>query len=302
MDNSQVRAKAKKKIDGELIFCLLVIALPVIQFIVFYIAVNFSSILLAFQKFNGDLAETKYSFAGLENFQRLWTDLTQTTNLLEALKNSLITWFFTSVVGITIAVIFSYYIYKKGFLGSLFKLVLFLPSILPAILLVAIFQISMDTILPEILGINPIFVLGENTAFSAALFFTVWFGFGTQVLLYSGSMSQIDPSVMEAAKLDGASPMVELFKIVVPEIVPAISTFLIAGIATIFTNQANLFGFHSVHALDYNGEYTIGYFMYAMVQKSENNYAYVSAIGLCCTAIALPLTYLVKKVLAKVDD
>lgn len=294
--------KSKKKIDKELVFCLLMVAIPVLQFVVFYIIVNFNSFLLAFQRFNGDLAEIKYSFAGWENFKTLWVDLTQTTNMRAALKNSLITWFFTSVVGITVAVVFSYYIFKKGWFGSGFKLILFLPSILPVILLVAIFQIFMDTIIPELFDKNPLFVLGEGTAFPSAVFFTVWFGFGTQVLLYSGSMAQISPSVLEAAKLDGASPFVELWKIVIPDIVPAISTFLIAGIAMIFTNQANLFGFHSGSALDYEGEYTLGYWMYAMVQKSEQNYPYVSAVGLCCTAIALPLTFAVKKALSKLGD
>lgn len=294
--------KSKKKIDKELVFCLLMVAFPVLQFIVFYIIVNFNSFLLAFQRFNGDLAEVKYSFVGWENFKTLWIDLTETTNMRAALKNSLITWFFTSVVGITVAVAFSYYIFKKGWFGSGFKLILFLPSILPIILLVAVFQIFMDTIVPELFDKNPLFVLGEGTAFPSAVFFTVWFGFGTQVLLYSGSMAQISPSVLEAAKLDGASPLVELWKIVIPDIVPAISTFLIAGIAMIFTNQANLFGFHSGSALDYEGEYTLGYWMYAMVQKSEQNYPYVSAVGLCCTAIALPLTFAVKKALSKLGD
>ena len=294
--------KSKKKIDKELVFCLLMVALPVLQFIVFYIIVNFNSFLLAFQRFNGDLAEVKYSFAGWENFKTLWIDLTRTTNMRAALKNSLITWFFASVVGITVAVVFSYYIFKKGWFGSGFKLMLFLPSILPVILLVAIFQIFMDTIIPELFDKNPLFVLGEGTAFPSAVFFTVWFGFGTQVLLYSGSMAQISPSVLEAAKLDGTSPLIELWKIVIPDIVPAISTFLIAGIAMIFTNQANLFGFHSGNALDYEGEYTLGYWMYAMVQKSEQNYPYVSAVGLCCTAIALPLTFMVKKALSKLED
>ena len=302
MGNNLLKRKKGKKTDGELIFCLLMIALPVIQFIVFYIIVNFNSFLLAFRRFNGDMADVKYSFAGWDNFKTFWIDLTQTTNMRSAIKNSLTTWFFTSVVGITIAVIVSYFIFKKGWLASGFKLVLFLPSILPAILLVAIFQIFVDTIIPEVLNVNPLFVLGEGTAFPAALFFTVWFSFGTQVLLYCGSMAQISPSVLEAAKIDGVSPIIELWKLVIPEILPAISTFLIAGIATIFTNQANLFGFHSTYALEYEGEATLGYWMYAMTQKSEQNYPYVSTVGLCCTAIALPLTFLVKKALAKLGD
>ena len=205
-------------------------------------------------------------------------------------------------MGSTLAVIFSFYIYKKGWMSKTFRLILFLPTILPALLLGAIFQIFADSIIPELFDMNPLFVLGEGTAFPAALFFTIWFSFGMQILIYNGSMEQIEPSVMEAAKLDGASPVVELWFIVLPAIIPAIGTFLITGVATMFTNQVNLFGFHSSAALNYEGEYTIGYWMYTMTVKSESDYPYISAVGLCCTMIALPLTWLVRKLVSKVGD
>ena len=298
----KIKQKAMgKNIDKELLFCIAVLAIPLLQFIIFYIIVNFNSFLMAFQEATFNFGEVSYRFAGLDNFKRLWKDLTETTNMLGALKNSIITWFLTSLMGISISVIFSYYIFKKGWGGSFFRLILFLPSILPGILLAAIFQSFMDSVLPALFDIDPVFVLGEGTAFPMALVFSLWFGFGMQVLLYNGTMEQISPSVLEAAQLDGASHLVELWKIVIPEILPAVGTFLIAGIATIFTNQAGIYGFHGPYAIDYEGEYTLGYWMYTMVQKGEANYTYASAVGLCCTMIALPVTLAVKKLIVRKD-
>ena len=298
MLNTNPKTKGKK-VDKELLFCIAVLAIPLLQFLIFYIIVNFNSFLMAFQKATFNYGEVSYSFAGLDNFKELWKDLTETNVLRSALKNSLITWFFTSLMGISSSVIFSYYIFKKGWGGSFFRLILFLPSILPAILLAAIFQSFVDTVLPKLFDINPLFVLGEGTAFPMALVFSLWFGFGMQVLLYNGTMEQISPSVLEAAQLDGATPIIELWKIVIPEILPAIATFLIAGIATIFTNQAGVYGFHGPDALNYEGEYTLGYWMYTKVQGGESNYTYASAVGLCCTMIALPVTLLVKRLLIR---
>ena len=46
-------ALTKRKIDKKLIFYIACFALPVLQFLIFYIGVNFQSILLAFQKYDG---------------------------------------------------------------------------------------------------------------------------------------------------------------------------------------------------------------------------------------------------------
>ena len=288
-----------KKVDKELLFCIAMLAIPLLQFTIFYVIVNFNSFLMAFQKAEFDYGKVTYRFIGFDNFKELWTDLTQTNVMRSAWKNSLKTWFFSSLVGISLAVILSYYIFKKGWGKSFFRLILFLPSILPGILLMAIFQSFVDSVVPELLDRNPIFILGEGTAFPMSIVFSVWFGFGMQVLLYNGTMEQISPSVMEAAQLDGATPLIELWNIVIPEIIPAVGTFLIAGIATIFTNQAGTYGFFGPDAINYEGEYTIGYWMYTKVQAGETYYPYASAIGLCCTMIALPLTMLVKKMVVR---
>ena len=169
-------------------------------------------------------------------------------------------------------------------------------------LLGAIFQTFMDTIIPNLMDRVPLFALGEGTAFPTAMFFIVWFSFGSQILIYNGTMSQISPSVIESAQLDGATPLIELWKIVLPEIMPAVGTFLIVGIAGLFTNQANLFGFHGTGAKDYEGEYTIGYWMYVQTLGTETEYPYISTIGLCCTLIVLPMTWGVKKLVNKIGD
>ena len=117
MENSMqpTLLKKKKSVDKNLLFCLAVVIIPVIQFIIFYVIVNFNSFLLAFQKVTENYGEKTYSFS-LDNFRRLWLDLTETTNLIGALKNTLLTWFLTSIMGSTLAVIFSFYIYKKGWM------------------------------------------------------------------------------------------------------------------------------------------------------------------------------------------
>lgn len=293
----------RKKIDGKLIFYVGLMILPLLQFVVFYIGVNFQSLLMAFQKY--DSFETSFYFDHsdlLVNFKRMFSEA---GSLLVMLKNSLIVWFFASLMGTVLAVLFSYYIFKKKFAGRFFKFILFIPSILPAVLMSSIFQNFVNSIFPILFGTGRLMDVVEtplNTQFSVAVFYTIWIGFGTQVLLYTGVMEQISPSVVEAAKLDGASPLREFLSIILPEVIPTVGTFLVAGVAGAFINQANLFNFFGD-----NGHWsirTLGYHMFSLVQAKggEVDYPYLSALGICCTVIAIIPTLLLRKYFAKFEE
>lgn len=302
-----MKKRKNKKIDRELLFCLLALVIPTVQFLIFYVGVNFNSFLLAFKKYN--VLEGKYSFAGLVNFERFWTELVDSAILTDALANSIRAWIWGTLLGMSLAVLFAYYIYKQAFLGKTFKVLLFLPSVLPGILCSVIFRYFVNEAIPlladkmfgkEMVGL----LVAADSRFSTAIFYTVWVGFGSQVLIYSGSMAQVSPSVIEAGKIDGATPLVEFWKIVIPEVLPAITTFLITGVATIFTNQANLYSFFG-HEVEY-ADYTIGYYLFKLTNQSvsaqRESYPYASALGLCCTAVAVPLTFGVRKLMDKVGD
>ena len=134
----------------------------------------------------------------------------------------------------------------------------------------------------------------------------MFISFGTQVLLYSNAMEQISPSVLEAAQIDGAKPMTEFFRIILPEVMPTVSTFLIASIAGMFMNQANLYNMYGESANSQT--FTLGYYMFIMVQNNSSlgygklYYPFASALGLCCTLIAIPLTVLFRKFSKKFED
>lgn len=296
----------KKKMSRQLRFHILMLIFPVAQFLVFYVGVNLNSLLLAFQNYNN--ATSEFEWIGFDNFQRIWTELVQFNTLRDALCNSLVVWFFTSFMGTVMAVFFSYYIYKKFSAHGFFKVILFIPSIIPAIILVMIFKTFVNEALPAIAALmgtemGPLMALDSATKFPMAAFFTVWAGFGTQVLLYTGTMDQISPSVIEAGKLDGAKPLREFWSIVLPEVMPAINTFLVVGIAQIFINQANLFSFYSWNL--FAEDSTLGYYMFLLINHPDygmSEYGYASALGICCTLIAIPLTWIVRHFLTKMEE
>ena len=299
-------ALAKRKFDKKLIFYIACFALPVIQFLIFYVGVNFQSILLAFQKYDGKTTSFYFDQHDLwVNFKKIYEELTQTQTLSIALKNSLILWVATSVIGTVVAVFFSYYIYKQKGTGRFFRFILFIPSILPAILLAIIFKLFTGDVIPVLFDAPKVLEAAPDIRFTAVVFYTVWIGFGTQILLYTGTMEQISSSVIEAGQIDGVTPMKELWYIIIPEVIPTVGTFLVAGVAGAFMNQANLYNFYGQTASSDN--YTLGYYMFSMVQKNvdlgygEAFYPYASAVGLCCTLLAVPPTLLLRKFFARFE-
>ena len=103
----------QKKRLKDLIFCLCVIAVPALQFAIFYIGVNFNSILMAFQKYDNSTIPAKYVWNGVANFKTLFNDLANSTEIHFAFKNSLLVFLVNVGVGTTLSLVFSLYIYKK---------------------------------------------------------------------------------------------------------------------------------------------------------------------------------------------
>ena len=293
--------KKRLKLNNKKIFYYSLMIFPLLQFCIFYIGVNFQSILLAFQKYeNSSFVFLKEDF--FANFKKIIEHCTNDKTILYAFKNSLILWFFTTVCGTGIAIFFSYYIFKRKKSGRFFRFVLFLPSILPAVLLTIIFKLFTADVLPTVFGVQKLLeTTDSSTRLTTIIAYTVFMGFGTQVLLYSNAMEQISPSVLEAAELDGVTPMRELWSIILPEIMGTVSTFMIATIAGAFTNQANLFNFYGEDGIDFAQTNTLGYYMFVIVQPNSklgfgrSYYGYASALGLCCTFLALVPTILFRK-------
>lgn len=117
--------------------------------------------------------------------------------------------------------------------------------------------------------------------------------------MYSNAMSGIPQEIVESAHLDGATGINEFWRITLPMVYPTLSTFLITGVAGLFTNQINLYSFYGGSAPE--SVQTYGYYLFTRTQlaKSESEYPLLSAMGLLFTMVIVPLTFGVKWMLEK---
>ena len=297
-----IKVKTKRKIDrNDLIFIVTLLILPTLQFFIFYIGTNLNSFALAFQRYENG----KYVPNGWENFRKVFSDLASSQEVRYALKNSFIVYFVGLLISVPIAIIFAFYIYKKFPFFRTFKVLLYLPQLLSMLTLCLLYRYFADNAIPDAMnkffGINIVsgFYSNRATQYASYMLAFVLFGAGGTLLLYLGAMSGISQSITEASEIDGAGNLTQLVYIFVPLIFPTIKTFFICGMASLFSNQFNLFYFEGLGA---NPKYgTIGYYFYKLIAErgGRQNYAYVATFGLFLSAMLIPVTLIINKLMDK---
>ena len=296
-------------------FYISVVALPLIQFCIFYIGVNFNSFFMAFQQFKpNSMVVESWTFDNFRELYRQWSGVDIT--LKNALKTSLFGFGVNVLLGMTSGVLFSYYIFKKMPLYSFFKIVLFMPSIISSMVMTMAYQYFMIdgvTAIAEVFGktIEPGYMFstkaligGESSIITRSLLsvviYNVWVSFGTQILMYVGAMSGIPEGTIEAGQIDGVNAIREFWHIVLPSVWSPFVVFLTSQIAVIFTNQMSLMNFGAG-----TGVNTIGYHIFKNMERitrKAGNYPELtlySALGIACSAIAIPITLGVRWLLTK---
>ena len=306
---SQTQKAAERKIMNKkkkrLIFYIAVIALPVLQFAIFYLYVNFNSVILAFQKYvppaEGEVGFKKV-FANFDNLKVAFATLANGWNMI---VNSLRMIACELFIGLPLALLFSFYVYKKFFLSGLFKVMLFMPQIISSIIFVMLFRYIANDVYLAVFktewGSSPTF----STRMGTILFYNIWISFGVNVMMFTGAMTAIDESIVEAAQLDGANLAQEFIHVTLPMIWSTFSTFVVISLTGLFSHQLSLFAFFSDGAAELS---SFGYYLYVASTKKiliEEpglkwlTYSQLSALGIVLTAITLPIVLGTRKIMSK---
>ena len=130
----------------------------------------------------------------------------------------------------------------------------------------------------------------------------VWQGMGYNSIIYISALSSIDPSLYDAAKVDGASRMQRILHIEIPGILPTIITLLILN-----TGRLLSVGHEKVLLMQCTQNYEtsdiLSIYIYRMTFKgSLPDYSYTTAIGLFNSVINFVLITLVNAISKRVTE
>lgn len=284
------------------IFVICMLIYPIAQFLVFFVYMNFNNIKLAFY---GYYTDGSTYWAGLTNFKNVFAGL-DTQLLLMSAWNNVKMFVLTLVIGMPLNILFGFYLYKKKFGSGIIRIVYMLPHMVSGVVMTLLFMKFVEVGLPvaveNVLGkVMPNLIRNNDTAFAVQVFYTLWLGFSTSIIYYSNAMFAIDESIIEAGMIDGTTPMVELRKIVLPLIMPTISTYLITGVASIFTISGSLFLFYGLNDVP-QSTYMMGFYMFKIAMVGDlTAYPMASAVSILITIVTIPLTTLIRWLLNKFD-
>ena len=293
------RSMGQAKKLKDTIFVYLLIALPLIEFFTIYVYTNIDSFFLAFKR-NGE-------FAGWVNFEMLWNEVRAPgSDLLIAIRNTFI-YFGADLVLFVWSIFLSYFFYKKIAAYKAFRFILYMPAIISPVVFVSLFQNitnpngAIETIIKMF---NPDFkmpslLFRSETATWTMVVYVIWMGWTKNMLYLGGSLARIPVEVLESARLDGVGPWTELTKILVPLLLPTLSTLLLLDVVGILSSSGPILLFTK-------GAYettTISYWMFTLVYATgENAYAKASAAGMCLTVIMFPVVYTMRWLIGKIDS
>lgn len=289
---SKKRSYAKRKKTSDMRFYCVMIAFPLLQFVLMWIGVNINSILLAFKEINVDYT---YEWT-LNQFIRVFHDLTaDTSSVREGLINSAIFWFFTTIITFPTSLAISYYLYRNYRFAKYIKTVLFLPSVISGTVTAVVIYQLFDRAYPYI--VNALFgeqVMGlltnPETQLVALIGYQTFYGLAGNFIFLSSAMSGIDQSISEAARVDGANAVQEFFRVTLPMIWPTVSIFLVMTTISVFTGDYGMYTFYKVAGV--TGINTMGYlFTRGLTEFGEVRWPYYSALGLVLTALSCMVVF-----------
>lgn len=294
----QPTEKKRKKIDvPKTVFIVSMLAIPIISWLVFWLYGNFNMILMAFQTPTGEWT--------LRNFATFWHDLTAPySEVWVSVRNTFLYFGLNVLLILPIGTLIAFFIYKKIKGHKLFRVLIFLPAIIPSIVMVTAFK---ETIKPW----GPLVGLGiclpeaglladPKTATPTIMFYCLWTGFSSIMLLMCGAMARIPTELFEAAKLDGCGPFREFFSLVVPLIMPVLSMQIIFSLTGLLSASGPIM-LMTDGAADTS---TLNYWIFINTQRgtaASGAYNIVSATGLVFTVIAVPIILLVRWLSEKIE-
>ena len=299
--------KKKKMPIGRKIFIICMIAYPILQFLVFWLYVNFDTILMSFQNIN--YSSGKEYFVGFDNYKWVFNELTTQKDLLNCIKNSVILFAVNNFVILPIAIFCAYIFYKKLPMSNVFRVIFFLPNIISVVVLTMAFSFMFESQfgpvnqflkwihLEKIIPANG-WLSDKNSAMKMVVLYCIWAGIGYDVVLLTGSVNRIPTEIIEAGKIDGIPWYKELIHIVIPLIFPTITTLFVTGVTVIFTI------FLQPMLLTGGGPYshisgTIALYIVELVNNS--NLYRAAAVGIIFSLIGIPLVQLIKTGMEKIS-
>ena len=267
--------------------------------IIFYFGVmtfpSIFSVVLSLTNYSGgSLFEAgALKFVGFKNYMKVFSD----QYFYISLKNNF--WIvLVSVFGQLPLGFFLAYVLTSGLVKGkdFFQTMIYLPCVISTVVIGILFQtfFSSHGAWTEIMKwINPSYEWTMNSQpMIPVLFVILWMYTGTYLIIFMANLQKIDPQIMEAATIDGATEWQVLWHIIFPELS---GVFVISAILAI---SGSLKSFDLIYVMTGGGPakqtYVLSLYMFDKAFRGASDYPMANTISTIMVVISLVLIGIVK--------
>ena len=256
--------------------------------LIFFIIFVLAPMVMGFVTSFFNYTMTDFTFVGIDNYIRMFND--------EVFIKSLINTLIIVVGSVPIVVIFSLFVAsqtyeKNAFTRSFFRCVFFLPVVTGSVAVTVVWKWIYDPLsgilnyilkTGNVIDQNISWLGDKRYALIAIIVILLTTSVGQPIILYIASLGNIDKSLMEAARVDGANEFQVFWKIKWPSLLP--TTLYIVVITTINSFQC----FALIQLLTSGGpNYSTSTIMYYLYEKAFklSEYGYANTMGVFLAAL-----------------
>ncbi|REE87455.1 putative aldouronate transport system permease protein [Paenibacillus taihuensis] len=275
--------------------------LPGILLLIIFSTVPLFGTVIAFQDFIPGIPILKQTWSGLDNFKFM----IQLPDSRQVFINTITIASMKMVLGIIIPITFALLLneirarsYKR-----IVQTIVYLPHFMSWVILsgILIAMLSIDGIVNQITHLfhaEPVMFLASNTYFRQIIVWSdVLKEFGFSAIVYLAALAGINPSLYEAAEIDGATRFGKLRHVTIPGIMPTIvllSTLSLGNILNAGFDQV----FNLYNPLVYSSGDIIDTYVYRM-GLVDQQYGLATSVGLLKSVIAIILISISNKLADK---
>lgn len=261
---------------------------------------------IAFQNYKPALGMFKSEFVGLQKFQQLFSD----SSFLEVIRNTLAMGIINLVLTFVAAIVFAILLneIRMKFAKKAVQTISYLPHFLSWIVVTGILRdiLSGTGIVNELLmkagatdqTIN--FFANPDYFWWIVGFSNVWKETGWNAIIYLAAITAIDPSLYEAAAIDGAGRWAKIRHIILPGIRPTVMILLLMNVGNVLNA-----GFEIQYLLGNGLVQSVSQTIDIYVLKwgiSQGDYAIGTAAGIFKSFVSIVLIVLANQFAKRTGD
>ncbi len=300
--------KTKKQSKANNTLPLMIIALPGLLYLLVNNYIPMFGIFIAFKQIDYSKGIFRSGWVGFKNFEFLF----KTTDAFIMIRNTVLYNISFIILGticsIFIALMMSELMKAIG--SGIFQAGLVLPNLISMVIVSYIVYAFLNadsgfinhSILP-LLGFEEVSWYSEPSYWPYILVIDhLWKTAGYNSIIYIAFISGIDKEIYEAARIDGAGKLKQIFSITLPMLKPTVSILVLMAIGRIFNSDFGLFYQVPMNAgALYSTTQTIDTYVYrALMQISDIGMS--SAAGLLQSVVGFVLVSIANYIVKKVDS